>query len=400
MLKAGLIREGKIPADNRVALTPAQCKWLLKHSNDISIVVQSSPNRCFSDQEYRNAGIEVVDDVSDCDLLFGIKEVPREQLIPGKTYLFFSHTKKAQAHNQPLMQEMVRKHITLIDYECLTHEDGQRIIGFGFFAGVVGAHNGMMAYGNRTGSFQLRRVYEVRDYRQLIHTYFGLKLPKIKIAVTGSGRVAHGLLEIMNLLGVTEVEPFDYLHKQFDYPVYVHLKGRDLYERKDDGTYNRDNFHEHPEEYKCTFSPFTRQTDILMNGVYWDKDIPPLFALDEFRSPGFRIQTIADVTNDTAGSIPVNIGDSSIQDPIYGVDKTTLQRTEPYLPGSVDIMAVGNLPNELPRDASRYFGEQLIKFVLEDLWKGGSPLIDRATILKNGQLTGDYQYLSDYATIT
>lgn len=399
MLKAGLIREGKIPADKRVALTPAQCKWLQKHTNDISIVVQSSPHRCFSDQEYRNAGIEVVEDVWDCDILFGIKEVPKEQLIPHKTYLFFSHTKKAQAHNRPLMQEMVRKQISLIDYECLTHEDGQRIIGFGFFAGVVGAHNGMMAYGKRTGSFQLGRVYEVRDYRQLIHTYFGLKLPKIKIAVTGSGRVAHGLLEIMNLLGITDVEPFDYLHKQFEYPVYVHLKGRDLYERKDDGTYNRDNFHEHPEEYKCTFSPFARQTDILMNGVYWDKDIPSLFTLDEFRSPEFRIQTIADVTNDTAGSIPVNIGDSSIEHPIYGVDKLTLQRTEPYMPGSVDIMAVGNLPNELPRDASRYFGEQLIKFVLEDLWKGSSSLIERATVLKHGQLTTDYQYLSDYAAV-
>jgi len=399
MLKAGLIREGKIPADSRVALTPAQCKWLQKHTQDITLVVQSSPNRCFSDQEYRNAGIEVVEDVSDCSILFGIKEVPKEQLIDGKTYLFFSHTKKAQEHNRQLMQEMVRKKITLIDYECLTHEDGQRIIGFGFFAGVVGAHNGMMAFGNRTGSFHLGRVRDVRDYRQLIHTYFGLKIPRIKIAVTGSGRVAHGLIEIMNLLGITEVEPFDYLHKQFNYPVYVHLKGRDLYERKDDGTYNRDNFHEHPDEYKCTFSPFTRQTDLLMNGVYWDKNIPPLFTLDDFRSPGFRIQTIADITNDTAGSIPVNIGDSSIEHPIYGVDKLTLQRTDPYLPGSVDIMAVGNLPNELPRDASRYFGEQLIKFVLEDLWKDGSPIIERATILNKGTLTNDYQYLREYAGI-
>lgn len=399
MLTIGLIREGKTPADNRVALTPAQCKWVHKNTSDVKIVVQSSPQRCFTDKEYRSAGVEVTEDMSHCDILFGIKEVPVEQLIPNKTYLFFSHTKKAQLHNQKLMLAMIEKKITLIDYECLTHDDGQRIIGFGFFAGVVGAHNGMMAFGNRTGAFKLGRVGDVRDYRQLIHTYFGLKLPKIKIAITGSGRVAHGLLEIMNLLGVNEVEPFDYLHRQYEYPVYVHLKGRDLYERKDDGTYNRDNFHEHPEEYKCSFSPFVKQTDILLNGVYWDKTIPPLFSLDEFRNASFKIQTIADITNDTGGSIPINIGDSSIADPVYGVDKITLQRTAPYLPGSIDVMAVGNLPNELPRDASRYFGEQLIKYVLEDLVKGSSVILDRATMLKKGELMEEYSYLKEYAGI-
>jgi len=397
MLKLGLIREGKIPADNRVALTPAQCKWIHKNSADVKVIVQPSLSRSFTDKEYTAAGVELREDLSDCDILFGIKEVPADQLIPDKTYLFFSHTKKAQLHNQKLMQEMVRKNITLIDYECLTHEDGQRIIGFGFFAGVVGAHNGMMAFGNRTGVFKLGRVGDARDYRQLIHTYFGLKLPKIKIAITGSGRVAHGLLEIMNLMGVTEVEPFDYLHRQYEYPVYVHLKGRDLYERKDDGTYNRDNFHENPDQYKCSFSPFVKHTDILMNGVYWDKSIPPLFKLDEFRDSTFRIKTIADITNDTGGSIPINIGDSTIADPVYGVDRITLQKTAPYLPNSVDIMAVGNLPNELPRDASRYFGEQLIKHVLEDLAKGGSPILERATILKKGQLTEEYSYLKEYA---
>lgn len=397
MLTIGLIREGKIPADNRVALTPAQCRWLHKNSPQFKIIVQSSPSRCFTDKEYQSAGIEVKEDVGECDILLGIKEVPPQELFQGKIYLFFSHTKKAQPHNRLLMQEMVKKNITLIDYECLTHDDGQRIIGFGFFAGIVGAHNGMMAYGNRTGAFKLGRVHEVKDYRQLIHTYFGIRLPKIKIAVTGSGRVAHGLLEIMNLLGVNEVEPFDYLHRSFEYPVYVHLKGRDLYERKDDGTYNRDNFHEHPEEYRCCFPPYAKQTDILLNGVYWDKNVPPLFSLEEFKNSSFNIQTIADITNDTHGSVPVNIGDSTIADPVYGVDKTTLEKTAPYLTNSVDLVAIGNLPNELPRDASRYFGEQLIKHVLDDLAKGGSTIIDRATMLKNGMLTEEYKYLEEYA---
>jgi saccharopine dehydrogenase (NAD+, L-lysine forming) len=137
MLKIGLIKEGKIPADNRVALTPAQCKWIHKNSKDAQVIVQSSTDRCFKDREYSMAGVQVQENVDDCDILFGIKEVPAEQLIPNKTYLFFSHTKKAQPNNQKLMFEMVKKKITLIDYECLTHEDGQRIIGFGFFAGIV-----------------------------------------------------------------------------------------------------------------------------------------------------------------------------------------------------------------------------------------------------------------------
>lgn len=397
MLTIGLIREGKIPADNRVAFTPAQCKWIHKNSDAVKIIVQHSSNRCFTDKEYEAAGIEVAEDISGCDILFGIKEVPVEQLVPGKTYLFFSHTKKAQPHNQKLFRAIIKNNNTLIDYECLTHEDGQRILGFGFFAGVVGAHNGMMAYGNRTGLFKLNRVYQQKDYRNLIHTYFGLKLPKVKIAVTGSGRVAHGVLEIMNLLGIHEVEPFDYLHKQFEYPVYVDLKGRDLYRRKEDGTYNRQNFHDYPEEYECTFPPFAKQTDILMNGIYWEKSIPPLFSVDDFKSEDFRIKTIADITNDEHGSVPVNCGDGTIEEPVYGVDKNTLERTAPYLSSSVDLMAVGNLPNELPRDASRYFGEQLIKFVLEDLVKGGSAVIERGTMVKQGRLMEEYGYLREYA---
>lgn len=398
MLAIGLIREGKIPADNRVALTPAQCKWLVKHFADIQILVQSSPNRCFKDEEYIQAGITVTDDLSGCNLLLGIKEVPIAQLIPNKQYLFFSHTKKKQPYNRGLMQAMVQKNISLVDYECLEHKDGQRIIGFGFFAGIVGAHNGIMAYGNRTGAFQLDRVGAVKDYRELIHTYFGLKLPPIKIAVTGSGRVAHGILEIMNLMDVQEVESDEYLSRNFDYPVYVHLKGSNLYRHNETHTYSRDHFHSHSNEYHCVFEKYCSETDVLMNGIYWDKDIPRLFSMETLQQPGFRIQTIADITDDKNGSVPCNLGDATIDDPIYGVDKITGEKTAPYLQGSIDLMAVGNLPNELPRDASRFFGEQLIKYVLEDIRNGGNPTIQRATILENGKLTPYFDYLSDYAS--
>ena len=397
MTTIGLIREGKTPADNRVALTPAQCKWIQEENSNIRIVVQTSPTRCFSDEEYTRAGIKVQEDMRPCNILIGIKEVPVHMLIEEKTYLFFSHTRKEQPRNRRLLQEIIARKITLIDYECMEHEDGQRIIGFGFFAGIVGAHNGMMAYGNRTGLYQLQRVYKQRNFRELIHTYFGLKLPNLKIAVTGSGRVAHGVLEIMNLMGIHEVEPDDYMKRRFAYPVYTQLKGTDLYRHKQTGKYSREDFHEHPEQYDCIFLPYATQTDILLNGVYWDKNIPRLFQKQDIAADTFIIRTIADITDDAGGSVPINAGDQTIEDPVYGIDRNTFKKTAPYLEGSIDLISVGNLPNELPRDASRYFGEQLIKYVLEDLLQGSSPVIENATIVRQGKLTNRYEYLKAYA---
>jgi saccharopine dehydrogenase (NAD+, L-lysine forming) len=396
MITIGLIRERKLPPDNRVAMTPAQCR-LIQKKFPVKIVVESSPDRCFSDAEYTSAGLEVKEDLSECSILFGIKEVPVDYLMEGKTYFFFSHTKKKQPHNQNLLKTIIKKGITLVDYECLEHEDGQRIIGFGFFAGIVGAHNGMMIYGRRTGSFELGRVFEHKTFRKLMHTYFGLHLPNLKAIVTGSGRVAHGALEIMNLMQIREVEREEFLEREFKYPVYVHLKGSDLYAHKLTGTYNRNDFHEYPENYRSNFLPYACAGDILMNGVYWEPRVPRLFEEKDISDPKFHLSVIADVTDDAGGSIPINLGDQSIKDPVYGVDKKTLQKTAPFLAGSIDIMAVGNLPNELPRDASRYFGEQLLKHVLKHFLKGDLQEIEHATIVREGNLTPAYNYLSDYA---
>jgi saccharopine dehydrogenase (NAD+, L-lysine forming) len=397
MTTIGLLREGKVPADNRVALTPAQCKWIHRTAPDIRVVVQASPDRCYTDKEYLDAGVTVAPDVSDCDILLGIKEVPVADLIPGKIYLFFSHTRKQQPANREMFRRILEKKITLIDYECLEHDDGQRILGFGFFAGVVGAHNGMMAYGRRTGRYELGRVLSQPSFQELIHTYFGLRLPEIKVAVTGSGRVAHGVLEIMNLLEIIEVEPDEFLERNFTYPVFTLLKGASLYEHAKTRAYHREDFHLHPHDYRCKFHPYTQKADILMNGIYWDKGMPRLFEWEDMADPGFHLQTIADITDDREGSIPCNLGDAGREEPVYGVDPRTRSVTAPYLSGSVDIMAVGNLPNELPRDASRYFGEQLIKHVLEDLLRGGSKVITRATMVKEGLLTDPFRYLSGYA---
>jgi hypothetical protein len=333
-------------------------------------------------------------------VLIGIKEVPVEKLMEGKTYFFFSHTKKKQPYNQKLMQAMIHKNIRMVDYECLTHADGQRILGFGFFAGVVGAHNGILTYGKKHELFQLKPAHQCHDLNEMLEQYHAIRLPNFKIAVTGSGKVASGIVEVMTRLDIDYVEPEDYLNNRFDYPVYTHLKGNSLYTRKDAGTYSREDFHKNPGAYRCLFPHYFPVTDILMNGIYWDKNIPRLFEKEDIQLPHFNISVLADVTCDVGGSVPVNIEASKIADPVYGIDKKTFEKTTPFQQTNdvVDVMAVDNLPNELPRDASMHFGIHLEKYVLPELLKEEeSDIIARATICKEGKLTPLYEYLSDYA---
>lgn len=395
----GLIKERKNPPDNRVALTPAQCAQIQRQYPGVSIVVEPSGGRCFKDEDYKAEGIELSEDLSGCDVLLGIKEVPVDYLVPGKTYFFFSHTKKKQPYNQKLMQALIQKKIRLIDYECLTHPDEQRVLGFGLFAGIVGAHNGLLTYGKKFDLYDLPAAYSVKNYDELKTVYGQTKLPSIKIVMTGSGKVAAGILEVMTHFDIESVEPEDFLSHQYDYPVYTHLKGNALYARKDNGLFHRDDFHAHPEAYKCLFSKYIPQTDILMNGIYWDRKIARLFEKTDVQRNDWRISVISDITCDIDGSVPINVGASSIADPVYGIDRKTLQRALPYQNDSniIDVMAVDNLPNELPCDASQYFGSHFEKFVLSELLKGDSDLIDRATICENGKLTKYYEYLADYA---
>lgn len=399
MVRIGLIRERKSPADSRVPLTPFQAAYVNKKYEGVEVVVEASPSRCFSDDEYKAEGVSVVEDMSGCDILLGVKEIPVEYIIPNKTYLFFSHTKKMQPYNQKLMHALIEKKVRMIDYECLTHKDEQRILGFGLFAGIVGAHNGLLTYGKKFGLYELPPAHTVEDFQALIHAYRKQRLPNIKIAVTGSGRVAAGVIEVMTNLDVESVEPEDYLTHQYDYPVYTHLKGQALYARKDNGLYFRDDFHAHPEIYKCLFSNYISQTDILMNGIYWDEHIARLFEQKDTLHKDWRISVIADITCDINGSVPINVGASTIAEPVYGVDKRTHDKVAPYqnTKDVIDVMAVDNLPNELPRDASHYFGAHFEKFVLGELLADNSDIIARATICDGGKLTSEYEYMSEYA---
>jgi len=400
MIRIGIVREGKTPQDNRTPFSPKQCKEIQDQHPALQFLVQPSPIRCFKDEEYQLQGIIVAEDLTACDIIFGVKEALIETLIPGKTYLFFSHTKKKQPHNKKLMKALIEKKIRMIDYECLTHDDGHRVVGFGYWAGVVGTHNGLLTYGKKTGQFDLKPVYSFKNFLELKESYESFFVPPIKIVVTGSGRVSTGVLDILNYLDIAEVSPDDYLQKQYEYPVFTHLKGKELYARISDGKYDREDFHKRPNEYQCLFLPYTKVSDILMNGVYWDKEVPRLFELNDMQHPGFRLPVISDITCDEDGSVPCNVGSTTIADPTYGFDKMTLAKTAPFQNNdqTVDVMAVDNLPNELPRDASKYFGGFLQTYILPDLISNTrSGVIERATICEDGKLTSYYEYLSDYA---
>ncbi len=414
-MKIGIIREGKTPPDNRVVLSPDQCKELLAKYPlaEIKIQIQSSSHRCYSDQEYQNAGLTLTDDISDCDILIGIKEVPMDLLIPNKTYFIFSHTIKKQSGNQKLIQAIIKKNITLIDYECITDENGNRLIAFGRFAGIVGAHNGLMAYGKRTGNFNLPRIKDFKNFEAMKNFYrsSSLSFPRLNIVVTGTGRVASGAVELLDFLDIKKVSKEEFLSYSVSsielresQPVYTQLTSDDLYSRISDGGFDRTEFHARPELYQCDFKPYTSLTDIMLNCVFWKKGIPPFFKVHDIHLNWFRIKTIADISCDVQGSVPITLRASTIDEPVYGIDKNTHLETAPYLPSSVDIMAVDNLPNELPRDASNEFGEKFINLVFPELLKmvggdanHGSEMIDRATIVKNGELTERFEYLEDYA---
>lgn len=395
-IKLALIREGKTPPDNRVAFSPEQCVWLHKSYPELGLMVQSSPHRCYKDTEYQKAGIKINEEVNDADILIGIKEVPKEQLIAGKKYLFFAHVIKKQPHNREMLKEIIRKKITLIDYECLVWENGERVLGFGHFAGIVGAHNAFLTYGKRYKLFDLKPANQCQNYQELLEQYKNIKLPPVKIAVTGTGRAARGVYELLDKLNIRMVSIQNYLTKNFDEPVYIVLNTAQLYEKKNGKPFVRDDFHKHPENYDSAFSPFTKATDLFINAIFWDPRTPPFFTKKEMRSRDFKIKVIADITCDVNGSVPATIRDTSIEHPIFGYNPVTEKEEVPHQPQVIDVMAVSNLPNELPRESSSEFGNKLIEYVMEELLKPKSDIIDRATIAKDGKLTDRFSYLSDY----
>lgn len=397
MIHIGIIREGKKPEDKRVAFTPEQCLEILERFQNVKITVQPSPHRCIPDQAYLDAGLTMNEDLSDCDILFGIKEVPVEELIAGKKYLFFSHTIKKQPHNRKLLRKVLQSEISLIDYETLVWENGSRVLGFGRFAGIVGTHNGFLTWGKKMGLFNLKPAYLCRDYKEMVDQYAQIQLPPIKIALTGDGRVAHGCLELLDKLGIREVTPREFIEETYQVPVYVHLVTEDFYAQKDGALWDKSDFYHNPENYVSTFKQYTKHCDLMLNAIFWNERIPRFFSLEDMKSRDFKIKVIADISCDINGSVPATMKDTTIEEPVFGYHPLSETIEEPYLSNTIDIMAVSNLPCELPLDASFAFGEQLLKHVIGNLLIADSGgMIERATIASKGELMPRFKYLSDY----
>jgi saccharopine dehydrogenase (NAD+, L-lysine forming) len=395
----GLIREGKTPPDKRVPFTPMQAEEIMQRYPQVKIVVQKSEPRCFKDDEYANLDVEVTADVSACDILMGIKEVPIDQLVANKTYLFFSHTIKKQPYNRKLLQAVLEKKIRLIDYEALKDRQGNRLVAFGRYAGIVGAYNGLWTYGKRFNRFSIRRAFECFDVNDLKLELRKVELPAVKIILTGAGRVGRGSMETLDSAGIRKVSPQLFLSMTFDEPVYVQLSSADYHRRKEGGHFNREEFHKYPERYESFFHEYTKVADILMAGAYWNPKAPVLFTRDQMSSPDFRIKVIADITCDIDGSIPSTKKASSIVDPIYDYNPKTDSVDAPLnSEENITVMAIDNLPCELPRSASEEFGRDLIDRVLPMLiGEDKEEVIERATITMNGKLTPHFSYLQDYA---
>jgi saccharopine dehydrogenase (NAD+, L-lysine-forming) len=398
-LKIGILRETKNPPDKRVPLTPDQIISLEKRYPDVNFIVQHNKIRCFSDYEYETAGIPVMEDISDCEIIMGIKEVDKKNLIPDKTYIFFAHVGKKQPYNREMLQEILKKRIRLIDYEYLENEKGERIVAFGRYAGIVGAYNALRAYGIRSGMFELKPAHECFDLREMWKMLSMVELKAgLKILVTGTGRVANGAMETLRKCNILVTNPVDYLSKEFETPVVCQIGPENYVRKKLSKPFDLKDFYTHPDDYESTFKPFTGVTDIYITGHYWNPRSPVFFTRDNARAPEFRISVIADISCDINGPVPSTLRASTIDEPFYGYDPFLEKETAPFSnPSVITVMAVDNLPGELPRDASTDFGNQLTRSLFRDILSGiETPMIGNATVTAGGQLTERFKYLEDF----
>ena len=396
MTRFGIIRETKDPPDRRVPLDPAQCRRLLDENPGLDIVVQPSPIRCFTDTEYADQGICLSEDLSGCDVLLGVKEVRLDALVPDKTYLFFSHTAKEQPYNRGLLQEIIRKNIRLVDYEYLTRE-GARVVAFGRWAGLVGAYNGLRGFGLKSGRYELKPAHRCFDLQEVLAGLPAVDTGDLRIAVTGEGRVASGALEILDAAGIRQVDPADYLDKRFSEPVYTRLDPWHYTRRTDGETFTFEHFVANPESYDSSFDPYGERTDLFIPCHFWDPASPLMVTQDHLRSGRFPIGLVADISCDIGEPIASTIRASTIAEPFYGYDPVSGDETGPFDHGAVTVMAVDNLPGELPRDAASDFGAALVEHVIPELLgRRDSGMLDRATIAAGGALTPPYAYLKNY----
>ena len=397
-VKFGIIKERKTPPDHRVVLSPAACQKVLSNHENAEISVETSLIRTFKDSEYEEAGIKVTRRMADCDVLLGVKEVPIKNLIPNKKYFFFSHTIKKQPYNRKLLQAILKKNIELYDHEVITNPKGKRLVAFGRYAGIVGAYNGIRTYGMKYNLFKLPKAQTLTDQQALIKELKKTKLPNIKILLTGKGRVGNGAKEILDGMGLKQVNVNEYLEQDFKKPVYCQIDVSSYNTRIDGTRGNMQDFFENPQKYRSTFFRFAKVTDLYIAGHFYGDGAPYLFTREDAKHPDFKIRVVADISCDIDGPVASTIRASTIANPIYGYNPKTEKEANYKNKSSIAVMAVDNLPAELPRDASEGFGETFVKSVIPAFFNDDADgILERARMTKNGKLTKHYKYLRKYA---
>lgn len=396
-MKFGIIKERKNPPDRRVVFTPTELVKLKEQFPQAEIKVESSDIRVFSDEEYSKLGFEVSNDLTDCDVLIGVKEVPVDALIPNKKYFFFSHTIKKQPYNKKLLVACLEKNIRLIDHETIVNETNHRLIGFGRYAGIVGAYNGFRAFGIKFELFNLPKAETLADKAALVERLRRPMLPPIKIVLTGHGKVGMGAKEILDAMKIKEVSIEDYLTKTFDKPVYTQIDVLDYNKRKDGTVTTKEDFYQNPQEYVSDFERFTKVSDIFMAGHFYGNGAPVILTREMLNAPDNKIKVVADISCDVDGPIACTLRASTIAEPLYGYYPSEGIEVPVNHPGAVVVMAVDNLPCELPKDASEGFGEMFLEHVIPAFFNSDKDgILERAKITENGQLTARFNYLQDY----
>ena len=396
-MKFGIIKERKNPPDRRVVFTPEELVRLKTEHLQAEVKVESSDIRIFTDQQYSDLGIEVTTDMSDCDVLFGVKEVPVDALIPNKKYFFFSHTIKFQPYNRKLLVAILDKNIELYDHETIVDANHKRLIGFGRYAGIVGAYNGFRAFGIKYDLFNLPKAETLKNKEDLIVRLKRQTLPNVKIVVTGFGKVGMGIKEILDGIKIKEVSPEDFLTKKYSSPVYTQIDVLEYNKRKDGKVINKNDFYENPQEYTLNFERFSEVADIYMAGHFHGNGAPDILTREMLQSSKNKIKVVADISCDVNGPIACTLKASTIADPFFGYLPSE-DKEVPYThPGSIMVMSVDNLPCELPKDASEGFGEMFMQHVIPAFFNGDKDgILHRAKITENGKLTERFKYLQEY----
>lgn len=397
MIRFALIKERKTPPDRRVVFSPEKLKEASESFPKASFKVESSDIRIFPDKAYKEQGFKVSEDVSDCDVQLGVKEVPIPYLIPGKKYFFFSHTIKEQPYNRDLLREILRKNIELYDHEVIVKENGNRLIGFGRYAGLVGAYNCFRALGLKEDLYELPKAESLPDLKAILTELEKIQLAPVKIVLTGSGKVAGGAREILDHLQIKRVNVEDFLQEEYEEPVYCAIDVLDYNKRKEGEQGSVQEFFDHPERYDSNFFRFAKASDIFIAGHFYGTGAPHFFTEEQAASPEFRIKLIADISCDIKIPIPTTIRPSTIAEPFYGYDPQTGSEVDFREKGAITVMAVDNLPCELPKDASEGFGEMFLRHVLPAFFNGDKDgILERARMTRNGKLTERFSYLQEY----